>query len=62
MLFAKGNHKVQTLASDCANQPFAQRITYTFEDADQKMSAKGEISHDDVNWDDDIEIAYHRAS
>jgi hypothetical protein len=42
--------------------PFAQRMTYRFEDADQKMSGKGELSHDDVNWDDDLQITYRRVS
>ena len=35
----------------------SQRTTYTFEHADQKMTGKGELSYDDVNWDDDLEIA-----
>ena len=45
-----------------SDPPFSQRITYTFEDADQKMSVNGELSNDDVNWDDDLKIEYHRAS
>ena len=42
--------------------PFSQRTTYTFEPGDQKMSGPGQLSHDDVNWEDDLKIAYHRAS
>jgi hypothetical protein len=42
--------------------PFSQRITYGFEHADQRMSGKGHLSHDDVNWDDDLEIIYRRTS
>jgi hypothetical protein len=45
-----------------SDAPFSQRVTYAFADADQKMSGKGELSHDDVNWDDDLEIVYRRAS
>jgi hypothetical protein len=43
-----------------SDAPFSQRLTYIFEDADQTMSAKGELSYDDVNWDDDLEITYRR--
>ena len=39
--------------------PFSQRMTYTFQDADETMLGKGELSRDDVNWEDDLEIAYH---
>jgi hypothetical protein len=45
-----------------SDPPFSQRVTYTFEYEDHTMSGKGELSHDDVNWDDDLEITYHRAS
>jgi lactoylglutathione lyase len=40
--------------------PFSQRMTYALGQADQTMSGKGELSHDDVNWDDDLQIAYSR--
>ena len=40
--------------------PFSQRMTYTFEDGDQQMSVKGQLSYDDVNWADDLEITYRR--
>jgi len=26
------------------------------------MSGKGQLSHDDVSWDDDLEITYRRVS
>ncbi len=42
--------------------PFSQRMTYTFVEADQTMLGKGQLSHDDVNWEDDLEIAYHAHS
>ena len=42
--------------------PFSQRMTYCFEDADQKMSGKGVSSTDDVNWEDDLQITYQRVS
>jgi hypothetical protein len=42
--------------------PFSQRMSYSFEDADQQMSGKGQLSHDDVNWEDDLQIAYRRVS
>ena len=45
-----------------SDAPFSQRMTYTFEDEDQTMSGKGQLSYDDVNWDDDLEITYRRAS
>ena len=40
--------------------PFSQRVIYTFEHAGQFMSGKGQLSHDDLNWDDDLEIMYRR--
>ena len=49
-----------SFASDDA--PFAQRMTYTFEHQDQTMSGKGELSHDDLHWEDDLEITYRRTS
>jgi len=45
-----------------SDAPFSQRLTYRFEDGDQTMSMKGQLSHDDVNWDDDLESTYRRAS
>ena len=42
--------------------PFSQRMTYTFEDEDRAMAGKGKLSYDNVNWDDDLEITYRRAS
>ena len=42
--------------------PFSQRLTYCFENGDQRMSGKGQLSHDDVNWDDDLEIVCRRDS
>ena len=42
--------------------PFSQRMTYCFEDADQTMSGKGQLSHDDATWDDDLQITYRRIS
>jgi hypothetical protein len=41
--------------------PFAQRVTYTFEHGDQEMSGKGQLSYDEVNWNDDLEITCRRA-
>lgn len=40
---------------------FSQRMTFTLEDADQKLSGKGQLSRDDLTWQDDLEITYHRA-
>ena len=40
--------------------PFSQRMTYSFEDQDQTMLGKGQLSYDDVNWEDDLEITYRR--
>jgi len=44
------------------DKPFSQRLTFRFDDADQTMSGKGQLSHDDVKWDDDLEITYLRIS
>ena len=44
------------------DKPFAQRMTYSFEQGDQRMSGNGQLSYDDVNWDDDLAITYHRRS
>jgi hypothetical protein len=41
--------------------PFAQRVTYTFADGDQTMSALVQLSFDDVSWQDDLELTYLRA-
>ena len=41
---------------------FAQRMTYTFDHQDQTMSGKGQLSHDDLHWEDDLEITYRRTS
>jgi len=40
--------------------PFSQRVTYRFGNGDKEMSGKGQLSHDDVNWDEDLEITYRR--
>lgn len=43
------------------NDTFSQRMTYTFEDEDRVISGKGRLSHDDVKWEDDLQITYRRA-
>lgn len=45
-----------------ADGPFSQRMTYTFENDDKTMSGKGKLSHDNVSWEDDLEITYRRKS
>ena len=45
-----------------SDAPFSQRMTYTFEHADQNMGGKGHLSYDDVDWDNDLEITSSRAS
>jgi hypothetical protein len=40
--------------------PFSQRATYTFEDKDRTILGKGMLSHDNVNWEADLEITYDR--
>jgi hypothetical protein len=58
---AMGRHSpADSFASSDA--PFSQRLTYTFEHEDQTMSGRGQLSFDDVNWDDDLEITYRRTS
>jgi hypothetical protein len=44
-----------------SDAPFSQRMTYTLEHGNQAMSAKGQLSHDDVNWEDDLEATYRRS-
>jgi hypothetical protein len=36
-------------------------MTYTFEEADQQILTKGQLSYDDVNWDDDLKVMYRRS-
>ena len=43
------------------DESFSQRMTYTFEDGDRAISGKGRLSHDDVTWEDDLQITYRRA-
>jgi hypothetical protein len=45
-----------------ADAPFSQRMTYRFENADQTIIAKGQLSHDDVTWEDDLQGVYRRAT
>lgn len=40
--------------------PFSQRLMYAFVEADQSMSVLGQLAHDDVTWEDDIEVTYRR--
>jgi hypothetical protein len=40
--------------------PFSQRMIFTFEDGDRTMSGRGMLSHDDVDWEDDLQITYRR--
>ena len=42
--------------------PFSQRMTYTIDHGDQTISGLGELSHDDVTWNHDLEITYRRAT
>ena len=44
-----------------ADGAFSQRLRFSFEDQDRTMSGKGRLSHDDVNWEDDLQITYQRA-
>jgi len=44
------------------DEPFSQRVTFRLQHADQTMSGRGQLSYDDVNWDDDLEIMYRRTS
>jgi hypothetical protein len=41
---------------------FSQRMIFTFEDDDRTMAGKGELSHDNVTWEDDLQITYRRRS
>ena len=54
----------QSPTGSCAfpDAPFSQRLTYCFEHGDQTMSGSGQLSYDDVNWDDDLEVTYRRNS
>ena len=58
--FAMGRHSPAG-AFASSDAPFSQRMTYTFDGADQRILAKGQLSHDDVNWDDDLKVTYRRS-
>jgi hypothetical protein len=42
--------------------PFSQRLRFTFEQHDQRMSCKSQLSNDDVHWEDDLEMTYRRTT
>jgi hypothetical protein len=44
------------------DERFSQRTKFTFEDDGRTMTGEGTLSHDDVNWEDDLRITYRRAS
>jgi hypothetical protein len=44
------------------DERFSQRTKFTFEDDDRTMTGEGKLSHDDVNWEEDLRITYRRAS
>jgi hypothetical protein len=44
------------------DERFSQRMRFTFEDDDRTMTGKGRLSHDDVTWEDDLQITYRRGS
>ena len=44
------------------DERFSQRMKFTFEDDDRTMTGEGNLSHDDVNWEEDLQITYRRAS
>ena len=54
------NSSAASFASSDA--PFSQRVTYTFEDDHQVMSAKVELSYDEITWQDDLAATYTRVS
>lgn len=41
--------------------PFSQHMTFTFDDEDRVISGHGELSYDNVTWQDDMQITYRRA-
>jgi len=44
------------------DERFSQRMKFTFEGDDRTMTGEGKLSHDDVNWEEDLQITYRRAS
>jgi hypothetical protein len=44
------------------DERFSQRMRFTFEHDDRTMTGKGRLSHDDVTWEDDLQITYRRGS
>ena len=44
------------------DERFSLRTMFTFEDDDRTMTGEGNLSHDDVNWEEDLQITYRRAS
>ena len=44
------------------DERFSQRSKFTFHDDDRTMTGEGKLSHDSVNWEDDLQIIYRRAA
>ena len=57
---AMNRHAPSGSFASSSDAPFSQRMTYTIDPGDQMMSGKGQLSHDDVTWTDDLEITYWR--
>lgn len=59
---AMDRHSASAKAFASPDAPgFSQRLTVAFEDEDQKMSGRSQLSYDDENWKDDLQITYRRA-
>jgi hypothetical protein len=44
------------------DERFSQRTKFTFDDDDRTMTGEGKLSHDNMDWEDDLQITYRRAS
>jgi hypothetical protein len=44
------------------DERFSQRMLFTFDDEDRTIRGKGKLSHDNVIWEDDLQITYRRAA
>lgn len=39
---------------------FSQRMRFTFADDERSIEGRGKLSHDNVTWEDDLQITYRR--
>jgi hypothetical protein len=47
---------------DARPPDFSQRYTSTFSDDGNTITGRGQLSHDGVTWEDDLDLTYHRVA